>query len=84
MGLQVDVVDLESDDGVPGGGSELAAILGPEDDLLVVEEVDDRLHRRQRAGGERDPTDRAGGEVSAIKLFPQLPIKNVPWVMTYE
>ena len=22
--------------------------------------------------------------VSAIKLFPQLPIKNVPWVMTYE
>ena len=22
--------------------------------------------------------------LSAIKLFPQLPIKNVPWVMTYE
>jgi len=60
--LQVEVVDLESDDGVPGGGSELAAVLGPEDDLLVVEVVSDRLHRGQRAISERDPTDRATGE----------------------
>lgn len=60
VGLQVDVVDLESDHGVPGGGSELAAVLGPEDALLVVEVVSDRLHRRQRAISERDPTDRAG------------------------
>jgi hypothetical protein len=35
--LQVEVVDLESDDGVPSGGSELAPVPGPEDDLLAVE-----------------------------------------------
>jgi hypothetical protein len=47
-GVRVDLVALEIDDLVAGGGGELAPGGGAEDDLFVVEEVDNGVRRAAR------------------------------------
>ena len=71
-GPGIDLVHLEADDGMPGRGSQLAAVRGAEDDLFAVEEVVDRLRGRQRPIGEDHPADRNGREQLQTLLLAQL------------
>ena len=53
--LQVQAIGLERDHGTAGGGGELAAAVGPQDDVTVVEGEVDQFHGGQRPPGIDDP-----------------------------
>ena len=55
---QVQLIRLERDHGAAGGGGELAAAVGPDHDVTVVEGEVDQLHRGQRPPGVDDPAHR--------------------------
>ncbi len=54
------VVDLEGDDCIPGGGVELAAGTGAHEDPLSFEQEVDRENGGQRPGGQPDAPERRG------------------------
>jgi hypothetical protein len=56
------MIELEGNDGITGRRGQLASVGRPKDDLLVVQDVVDRLHGRQGAIGKDDTADDVAGE----------------------
>jgi signal transduction histidine kinase len=53
----VQAIDFERDDGMLDGDGDLAAAIGPDDDVAVVEREVDQFDRGQRSPGIDDPAD---------------------------